>query len=220
MITTTTKKRNNSTLAPIARHRAHTLPSVLRIAAATVTILLSFATQRIHPFVIPKMNTNNDKWTGRAEPSTENSISSKLPFSMPRTVGRYGTANAIDNKNRRRRASVRLWSGGLPVDDVDATKTPGSSISTEREETEEEAGSAAVPAATENDEESLSSPLDKLNKFLDTPILDANNRQDQGFVAETLKEFVRNEPELAQVSFSIAVVAIMVLLLKLYQSVF
>ena len=74
--------------------------------------------------------------------------------------------------------------------------------------------------SSESESSSEPSPFDKLNSFLDTPILDANNRQDQGFVAETLKEFVRNEPEVAQVSFSIVVVCILVLLLKLFQSIF
>jgi len=59
---------------------------------------------------------------------------------------------------------------------------------------------------------------DKVNNFLDTPILDANNRSDQGAVAETLKEFVRDEPEIAQVTFSAVVVAIMVLVTRLVMS--
>ena len=62
------------------------------------------------------------------------------------------------------------------------------------------------------------SVLDKINKFLDTPILDANNRSDQGAVTEALKEFVRDEPEVAQVTFSVAVVAILVLLTKIITS--
>lgn len=60
-------------------------------------------------------------------------------------------------------------------------------------------------------EETKSSVLDKFNDFLDTPILDANNRSNQGAVAEVLKEFVRDEPEIAQVTFSVVVVALMVL---------
>mmetsp|Transcript_2141 Transcript_2141/g.4342 ORF Transcript_2141/g.4342 Transcript_2141/m.4342 type:complete len:157 (-) Transcript_2141:373-843(-) len=61
------------------------------------------------------------------------------------------------------------------------------------------------------DAESPLSLWDKVNKFLDTPILDANNRSDQGAIAETLKEFVRDEPELAQVTFSVVVVVVLVL---------
>jgi len=58
--------------------------------------------------------------------------------------------------------------------------------------------------------------LDKINDFLDTPILDANNRSNQGAIAEFLKEFVRDEPEIAQVTFSVVVVAILALLTKLF----
>ena len=62
------------------------------------------------------------------------------------------------------------------------------------------------------------SVLEKINNFLDTPILDANNRSDQGALAETLKEFVRDEPEIAQVTFSVVVVAIMVVLTRIITS--
>ena len=64
-------------------------------------------------------------------------------------------------------------------------------------------------------EESSLSILDKINKFLDTPILDANNRSNQGQLSELLKEYVRDEPELAQVTFSAIVVAILFLIFKL-----
>eukprot|EP00536_Pseudo-nitzschia_multiseries_P010963 jgi/Psemu1/289404/fgenesh1_pg.354_\ len=70
----------------------------------------------------------------------------------------------------------------------------------------------------EEEEQKASSLWDTVNDFLDTPILDANNRSDQGAVAETLKEFVRDEPELAQVTFSAAVVAILVLGTRLVMS--
>ena len=75
-------------------------------------------------------------------------------------------------------------------------------------------------SVNDNDNEDSSEPslLDKLNKFLDTPILDANNRSDQGAVSEVLKEFVRDEPEIAQVTFSVAVVAILVLVTKFVTS--
>ena len=69
-----------------------------------------------------------------------------------------------------------------------------------------------------NETPSEESVLDKINNFLDTPILDANNRSDQGALAETLKEFVRDEPEIAQVTFSVVVVAIMVVLTKVITS--
>ena len=48
------------------------------------------------------------------------------------------------------------------------------------------------------------SPLDKLNAFLDTPILDTNTR---GGPLEPLKRFARSEPELAQVGASATAVA-------------
>lgn len=51
--------------------------------------------------------------------------------------------------------------------------------------------------------------LQKFNDFLDTPILDANNRSDEGPVKELLKEFSRDEPELAQISFSVVVIVIL-----------
>eukprot|EP00534_Pseudo-nitzschia_fraudulenta_P000215 CAMPEP_0201131518 /NCGR_PEP_ID=MMETSP0850-20130426/42938_1 /ASSEMBLY_ACC=CAM_ASM_000622 /TAXON_ID=183588 /ORGANISM="Pseudo-nitzschia fraudulenta, Strain WWA7" /LENGTH=151 /DNA_ID=CAMNT_0047401569 /DNA_START=98 /DNA_END=553 /DNA_ORIENTATION=- len=82
------------------------------------------------------------------------------------------------------------------------------------DETENEATTVTNTAASAEDR----SPLEKLNRFLDTPILDANNRSDQGAVAETLKEFVRDEPEIAQVTFSVVVVAMMVLVTRVVLS--
>jgi len=75
-------------------------------------------------------------------------------------------------------------------------------------------------SVNDNDNEDSPEPslLEKLNTFLDTPILDANNRSDQGAVSEVLKEFVRDEPEIAQVTFSVAVVAILVLVTKFVTS--
>ena len=49
-------------------------------------------------------------------------------------------------------------------------------------------------------------PLSKLNSFLDTPILDANNKDDQGPIAEALKNFVRDDSEMASLTFSVIVV--------------
>ena len=49
-------------------------------------------------------------------------------------------------------------------------------------------------------------PLSKLNSFLDTPILDANNKADEGPIAEALKEFVRDDSEMASITFSVVVV--------------
>ena len=63
------------------------------------------------------------------------------------------------------------------------------------------------------DEASL---FDQINAFLDTPILDANDRSDQGAVAETLKRFVRREPQIASITFSAVVVAFMFLLVRIY----
>ena len=51
--------------------------------------------------------------------------------------------------------------------------------------------------------------------FWDTPILDANDRRDQGPVAEALKKFVRAEPEVASVTFSVVVVIILLGLTRL-----
>lgn len=58
--------------------------------------------------------------------------------------------------------------------------------------------------------------FDQINAFLDTPILDANDRSDQGAVAETLKRFVRREPQIASITFSAVVVAFMFLLVRIY----
>ena len=86
------------------------------------------------------------------------------------------------------------------------------STPSEGDETETTEGEAS------SEDSSEASLLDKVNSFLDTPILDANNRSDQGALAETLKEFVRDEPEIAQVTFSVVVVAIMVVLTRVVTS--
>jgi hypothetical protein len=57
--------------------------------------------------------------------------------------------------------------------------------------------------------------MQKFNDFLDTPILDANNRSNEGPVKEMLKEFSRDEPELAQMSFSVVVILILLVVTKL-----
>lgn len=66
---------------------------------------------------------------------------------------------------------------------------------------EDEEDTPALPV--ESEEESLFS---KINKALDTPILDANNKDDQGALVEGLKKFVRDEPELSSISFSVIAV--------------
>eukprot|EP00563_Minutocellus_polymorphus_P002327 CAMPEP_0181030894 /NCGR_PEP_ID=MMETSP1070-20121207/5956_1 /TAXON_ID=265543 /ORGANISM="Minutocellus polymorphus, Strain NH13" /LENGTH=127 /DNA_ID=CAMNT_0023108263 /DNA_START=87 /DNA_END=470 /DNA_ORIENTATION=- len=58
--------------------------------------------------------------------------------------------------------------------------------------------------------------FDQINAFLDTPILDANDRSDQGAVTETLKRFVRREPQLASITFSGVVVIFMFFLVRVY----
>lgn len=49
-------------------------------------------------------------------------------------------------------------------------------------------------------------PLSKLNSLLDTPILDANNKKDEGPIAEALKDFVRDDSDMASLTFSVVVV--------------
>mmetsp|Transcript_42206 Transcript_42206/g.62498 ORF Transcript_42206/g.62498 Transcript_42206/m.62498 type:complete len:182 (+) Transcript_42206:45-590(+) len=51
--------------------------------------------------------------------------------------------------------------------------------------------------------------LDKINAFLDTPILDPNEKTDQGPIQEALKGFVRDDPETAQLAFSVFTVFIL-----------
>mmetsp|Transcript_26791 Transcript_26791/g.44656 ORF Transcript_26791/g.44656 Transcript_26791/m.44656 type:complete len:144 (-) Transcript_26791:113-544(-) len=80
----------------------------------------------------------------------------------------------------------------------------------DKDEAEEEPELAAV--------EEDKSILQKFNDFLDTPILDANNRSNEGPLKEALKEFARDEPELAQVSFSVVVIAILLVITKLVTS--
>lgn len=51
--------------------------------------------------------------------------------------------------------------------------------------------------------------LDKLNSVLDTPILDANNKEDQGPIVNGLKNFVRDDPDAASLTFSVVAVILM-----------
>jgi hypothetical protein len=61
--------------------------------------------------------------------------------------------------------------------------------------------------------------FEQINDVLNTPILDANVRSDQGPVAEALKKFVRREPQVASVTFSVVVLATIALLFRLYNFV-
>ena len=81
------------------------------------------------------------------------------------------------------------------------------------EATNDDDDTAPSNDAMDKEETSL---FDQINDFLDTPILDANNRSDQGALAETLKRFVRREPQVASITFSAVVVAFMFLLVRVY----
>jgi hypothetical protein len=79
-------------------------------------------------------------------------------------------------------------------------------------------GDESVENNTDNEEtlkQDNMSLLDQLNAALDSPILDANNKADQGFVAEALKLFVRGQPEVASITFSIVVIGMLVGLVRL-----
>jgi hypothetical protein len=82
--------------------------------------------------------------------------------------------------------------------------------------TDEEVTSTSI---NENKDNANSSPFAKINSFLDTPILDANNRNDQGVVAEILKDFVRDEPQVAQIAFSGVVLALFVLGIRIFNAI-
>lgn len=72
------------------------------------------------------------------------------------------------------------------------------------DDTEEEMRSRSSGEGDTSSDDENSSPNDpfaRINSFLDTPILDPNNIKDQGPVLETLKEFVKNDPEFAQLTF-------------------
>jgi hypothetical protein len=70
------------------------------------------------------------------------------------------------------------------------------------EEPEEDLTSSIV----EEEEEENLTVLEKINAVLDRPILDANDWSDQGPIVEPLKKFVRSQPEVSSVTFSIIVV--------------
>jgi len=81
-------------------------------------------------------------------------------------------------------------------------------------------GEGAQSGDDEEDNTNFSkNPFAKINSFLDTPILDPNNKNDQGPVAEILKDFVRDEPQLAQVAFSGIVVTIFFVGLRIFNAV-
>lgn len=69
-----------------------------------------------------------------------------------------------------------------------------------------------------DNEEEDKNILQKINSFLDTPILDANNRSDQGLIAEALKSFVRDEPQVAQVTFSAVVVLMFLVGIRVFNA--
>ena len=60
--------------------------------------------------------------------------------------------------------------------------------------------------------------LSRMNELLDQPLLDANIRSDEGPVKEALKSFVRDDPTIASVAFSVAATAFFVLLIRLVNS--
>jgi len=79
-------------------------------------------------------------------------------------------------------------------------------------EEKEDVSTATATYSQSNDddeEEEKEGILSKLNSVLDTPILDANNKEDQGPIINALKNFVRDDPEKASVTFSVVVVIFM-----------
>ena len=69
------------------------------------------------------------------------------------------------------------------------------------------------------DEEESTNVLSHINKFLDTPILDANNKSNQGPVAEALKDFVKDDPQVASITFSVLVILAFLGQVRLFNSV-
>ena len=88
-----------------------------------------------------------------------------------------------------------------------------SAASDENEEDVSTPTSIEVSSKTRKDNKSI---LDQINAVLDTPILDANERSDQGAIAEALKGFVRSEPQLASFSFSAVVVVFLFILVRFF----
>ena len=99
-----------------------------------------------------------------------------------------------------------------------ATTTISVQLSNTNDDTTDGDENANAEEEEEEDTVAAGSLWEKVNQFLDTPIVDANNRTNQGPVQEVLKEFVRDEPELAQLTFSLVVVAILFLLTKVLTS--
>lgn len=79
--------------------------------------------------------------------------------------------------------------------------------------------STTIDSDIDDDEADDSSPFAKINSFLDTPILDANNKSDQGVVAEALKDFVRDEPQVAQIAFSGVVVVLFFVGVRIFNAI-
>lgn len=73
-----------------------------------------------------------------------------------------------------------------------------------------------VPTSSDVSKRKDKSIFDQINAALDTPILDANERSDQGAIAEALKGFVRSEPQLASISFSAVVVVLLFILVRFF----
>ena len=121
-----------------------------------------------------------------------------------------GVVPSAVRAHRIRRKSLRFESN---------PRMPSRLRSTSPDDDNDDVGTE-IKADGDNDDDGTTdkSILDTINDFLDTPILDANNRSDQGPVAEALKEFVRDEPELAQVTFSVVVVAFLVVATRIATS--
>lgn len=82
-----------------------------------------------------------------------------------------------------------------------------------------EDASVEAPAKDDGADSESSNPLERLNSFLDTPILDANNRSNQGALSESLKDFVRDDPQMAQVTFSGIAVLFFLLVIRIANAV-
>lgn len=73
--------------------------------------------------------------------------------------------------------------------------------------------------AGETDETGSDGIFTRINSLLDTPILDANNKGDQGPITEALKDFVRDDPQLAQITFSGVLVLLFFVSFRLFNAV-
>jgi len=130
-----------------------------------------------------------------------------IPSSHGRIAGRFCFVHHNNNAIAPRPPNANAM--------VLRSMTPGNNEDESGGDSDSDGSSISEQDQQEKQELSL---MDKFNNFLDTPILDANNRSNEGAVAEVLKEFVRDEPEIAQVTFSVAVVAILVLVTRLAMS--